>query len=392
LIWGALLVLRTMFFRSLWVFLTLAAGGAGQTPILTFNADEGRWATLRNVAGDITLIAETGPGESAVVYHARFGATTLRNPEFYEFGKAWEMTPFFGGYLLDVMNDSNGRFMPNFVRGVGSPAAGRGYVSLPVSEILKTGTSGTLTNTVFGTFVTPTPISGEGEYRIFIRESTLDHPLVNGGSALFRGAAFDGTKWLVTAASAVVPTSGVDHALVSTRSGWLELDTSDFSYGTQTITPAGSFTMSGVWFMALATETLAEVGFSFEFADSYFTARPAPARHTADTDDDQALSLQELLRVIELYNTRFGSTRTGRYLPAGASADGFAPDGSREAAKMALYASYPTADSGRDGVISLAELLRVIELYNTREGSVRTGRYGLDPGTHDGFAPVSGLP
>lgn len=361
--------------------------GKAQMPILTFNPSEDRWATFRTGAGEVMSSAAIGPGESAVVYHALFGATTPRNPEFYDYGKSWDMEPFFGGYLLHVMNDSNGTFLPNFVRGVRSPASGRGYVTLPVTEILKTGDSGTLTNSVFGTFVTPTPISGEGEFRIFIQENTIDYPSANGGSGMFKGAAFDGTKWLVTAASTVVPTSGLDHALISTREGWLELDTDDFSYGTETVTPAGSFTMSGVWFMASATETPAEVGFAFGFSDAYFTARTAPTRHTGDTNEDGALSLAELLRVIELYNTRFGSTRTGRYLPDESSGDGFSPDSSQAVTKMALYPDYHTADFNRDGAVSLNELLRVIELYNIREGTIRTGRYGLDPNTADGFTP-----
>ena len=36
-------------------------------------------------------------------------------------------------------------------------------------------------------------------------------------------------------------------------------------------------------------------------------------RHSADYDEDFAINLSELLRVIELYNTRFGTSRTGRY-------------------------------------------------------------------------------
>ncbi|MBI5767101.1 MAG: hypothetical protein HZA93_04850, partial [Verrucomicrobia bacterium] len=41
----------------------------------------------------------------------------------------------------------------------------------------------------------------------------------------------------------------------------------------------------------------------------------------------------------------------------------------------------------RDGRINLAELLRVIELYNHRAGTVRTGQYHVQSGTEDGFAP-----
>ncbi|MBI5819416.1 MAG: VCBS repeat-containing protein, partial [Verrucomicrobia bacterium] len=44
-----------------------------------------------------------------------------------------------------------------------------------------------------------------------------------------------------------------------------------------------------------------------------------------------------------------------------------------------------SADTDRDGRLNLAELLRVIELYNHRAGTVRTGQYTLQDGTEDGF-------
>jgi hypothetical protein len=49
-------------------------------------------------------------------------------------------------------------------------------------------------------------------------------------------------------------------------------------------------------------------------------------------------------------------------------------------------ASMHTADSNRDGKISLTELTRVIELYNYRSGTTRTGQYKPQSGTEDGFA------
>ena len=46
-----------------------------------------------------------------------------------------------------------------------------------------------------------------------------------------------------------------------------------------------------------------------------------------------------------------------------------------------------SADSNQDGRISLIELTRVIELYNFRSGTTRTGQYKPQAGTEDGFAP-----
>lgn len=132
-----------------------------------------------------------------------------------------------------------------------------------------------------------------------------------------------------------------------------------------------------------------------------FLARPdplviAPAPwHSADTDGDFRIGLLELTRVIELYNTRNGTVRTGCYAVAtGGSEDGFVPDPIRGAATVPVLARYHSADTGDgsvggapDGKINLFELTRVIELYNYRAGTVRTGQYRSEAGTEDGFAP-----
>jgi uncharacterized delta-60 repeat protein len=113
---------------------------------------------------------------------------------------------------------------------------------------------------------------------------------------------------------------------------------------------------------------------------------PLPLRphHSADTDGDNRLSLRELLRVIELYNTRFGTTRSGRYRVQSDTADGFTPDAE---STTTTPTRFHAADMNRDGQIGLSELLRVIELYNTRSGTTRTGRYRVQPDTADGFSP-----
>lgn len=109
--------------------------------------------------------------------------------------------------------------------------------------------------------------------------------------------------------------------------------------------------------------------------------------HTADINRDFAINLQELTRVIQLYNTRRGSVRTGAYgFPTGSySEDGFTPDSARTSPGWVSH-RYHVADVNRDGRISLGELTRVIELFNVRTGSARSGRYKLQPGTEDGFA------
>ena len=123
------------------------------------------------------------------------------------------------------------------------------------------------------------------------------------------------------------------------------------------------------------------------------TLSGVPAYHSADTDIDHAISLFELTRVIELYNTRNGTVRTGAYRVDPTGEDGFAADATRPAGSSVALARHHSADttgatakSPRDGAIDLFELTRVIELYNTRAGTVRTGAYHAQAGTEDGFA------
>jgi len=109
--------------------------------------------------------------------------------------------------------------------------------------------------------------------------------------------------------------------------------------------------------------------------------------HSADLDRNSAFNLFELLRVIELYNTRRGSVRTGAYRVSVGTEDGFAPEFDRGSGVQALLTNFHTADYGRDGSINLLELLRMIELYNYSVNRARTGEFHRSAGTEDGFAP-----
>jgi hypothetical protein len=115
--------------------------------------------------------------------------------------------------------------------------------------------------------------------------------------------------------------------------------------------------------------------------------RPASSVHSVDTNGDGRIALFELTRIIELYNTRNGTVRTGSYTVQVGSEDGFAPDPARTSGTPATLSRYHSADTSRDGTIGLFELTRVIELYNYRSGTVRTGEYHAQSGTEDGFAP-----
>ena len=112
-----------------------------------------------------------------------------------------------------------------------------------------------------------------------------------------------------------------------------------------------------------------------------------PQFHSADVNQDHQVNLQELLRVIELYNSRNGTVRTGRYAVQDGTEDGFIIDTQTTSDASVQLERYHSADYTQDGKISLQELLRVIELYNVRDGTVRTGNYRVQAETEDGFAP-----
>jgi sugar lactone lactonase YvrE len=124
-------------------------------------------------------------------------------------------------------------------------------------------------------------------------------------------------------------------------------------------------------------------------------ARPDPLSlaeltyHSADTNRDYRFSLLELTRVIELYNARNGSTRTGAYgIATDSTEDGFYPDLRVPVVGPIPLPRYHSADINGDGRLSLLELTRVIEIFNYRApGGSRTGEYHLHPGSEDGFNP-----
>ena len=108
-------------------------------------------------------------------------------------------------------------------------------------------------------------------------------------------------------------------------------------------------------------------------------ARTLTVYHSADTTRDYRFSLPELTRVMELYNHREGNVRTGAYRTQNGTEDGYQLG-------TGTIVTHHSADSNRDGRIDLGELTRVIELFNYRDGNVRTGAYRALNGTEDGWA------
>jgi hypothetical protein len=193
-------------------------------------------------------------------------------------------------------------------------------------------------------------------------------------------AEIGGQKWILSSfggtAAEVSPDVGTTDLLEWT---WNTVPASPFSFEYTLLVPAATV---GDQSLAAMLDVTSAAGISQVMATpDPLTLSEATAFHSADTDSDFRINLSELLRVIELYNTREGTTRTGGYRNDGTTNDGFAPDASGSAT------SFHLADTDRDSRINLSELLRVIELYNTRSGTTRTGAYRIDESTTDGFAP-----
>jgi len=115
-------------------------------------------------------------------------------------------------------------------------------------------------------------------------------------------------------------------------------------------------------------------------SDNICLGRPAApatlsAYHSADADRDGVISFRDYERVLDLYNYRVGTVRTGEYHTDALAYSGFAPG-------PGAITTYHSADTNQLGSISLLELTRVIELLNTSGGA-----YHVQVGTEDGFTP-----
>lgn len=100
--------------------------------------------------------------------------------------------------------------------------------------------------------------------------------------------------------------------------------------------------------------------------------------HAADSNSDTRIDLPEFLRVLQIYNTRNGTVRTGAYDAT------FSPAPNTTPVAPAVAHS---ADLDADGTINLMELMRVMDLSKYATPAGRTGEYRADSRGADGFAP-----
>lgn len=105
------------------------------------------------------------------------------------------------------------------------------------------------------------------------------------------------------------------------------------------------------------------------------------AFHSADTNQDLRLSLSEILKVIQIYNTRNAGTRTGAYKYVTSV---FEPDPSVASPVLPTSThsadiSSPTASGVSNGALESGELTKFLTLASYTTGGVRTGQYHVDP-------------
>jgi len=107
--------------------------------------------------------------------------------------------------------------------------------------------------------------------------------------------------------------------------------------------------------------------------------------HSVDYSRSWSFELDELLRMVSLFNYSENSRRTGEYHWRLGTEDGYASG-------MGDQSRRPhTADTDENWRFSLLELLRVVSLFNYGENNTRTGIYHLSSGGIDGYASGSGV-
>lgn len=112
-----------------------------------------------------------------------------------------------------------------------------------------------------------------------------------------------------------------------------------------------------------------------ESAEALLTVhvRPDAGFHSADTNHNWSISLTELLRAIQFFNSN------GLHCEEGTE-DGFAPGPGAQTCE-----AHASDYNPQDWRINLSELLRAIQFFNSAGGA-----YHVQAGTEDGFAPQAG--
>lgn len=144
------------------------------------------------------------------------------------------------------------------------------------------------------------------------------------------------------------------------------------SYAVQALaTASGSYTLSGEALYRTNGGELSTPAVYTEFGEAETEAETeGPRYHSADTNQDYRITLAEVLRVIQFYNT-------GHYSCDATTEDGYRPGGDNFDC-----APHDSDFLVQDWSISLPELLRLVQFMNMPNGA-----YHVNPETEDGFAP-----
>lgn len=170
---------------------------------------------------------------------------------------------------------------------------------------------------------------------------------------------------------------------------WTTVPASPVTFTYTVSVPAGELGARAITANAIVRPTGAPAPLQFAPAPATLSLRGPHSADTSGAADTFRINLLELTRVIELFNTRNGTQRTGAYKVATtATEDGFEPDPARAPNQPTTLSRYHSADSNQNGSLSLLELTRVIELFNYRSGTQRTGQYHVAPANlEDGYEP-----
>ena len=142
------------------------------------------------------------------------------------------------------------------------------------------------------------------------------------------------------------------------------------------VTSLQSFTAQALLDRAIATDTSGTpIQTTVSLAEAVF--------HTTDTNQDMRIDLADFLKVLQIYNTRNGTVRSGAY-----DSTTYAPAPNAAPVTPAPSARH-SADIDGDGTISLMELLRVMDLcMYAATPAGRTGEYHADSQGIDKFSPA----
>jgi len=160
--------------------------------------------------------------------------------------------------------------------------------------------------------------------------------------------------------------AGVSEASAALLGGWGDADADDD--GAISLEESG---LTGEQFDALDLNGDDSLG----IAELQFAAGALSPVHSIDADADGAISLNELLRLIQFYNA-------DGYRCDMESEDGYAPGTAGEGRDESCPA-HASDYLDADGAISLSELLRLVQYFNV-------GGYSVCGGSEDRFCPAAG--